>query len=77
MDLGKGMWWKNKNFCLLYLISCVFEMDIIEFMVIIGFYFIFWNIEEIKVIDGLVLLLIDSNIIFIFFFKDLVKFYVF
>lgn len=77
MDSGKGMWWKNKNFRSPYLISCVSEMDITEFMSTTGFYSISWNTEEIKVIDGSVSLLIDSNIIFTSFFKDLVKLHVF
>lgn len=52
-------------------------MDITEFMATTGFYSISWNTEEIKVIDGSVSLLIDSNIIFTSFFKDLVKLHVF
>lgn len=73
------MWWKNKNFSSPYWISCVSEMDITEFMATCttGFYSISWNTEEIKVIDGSVSLLIDSNIIFTSFFKDLVKLHVF
>lgn len=52
-------------------------MDITELMATTGFYSISWNTEEIKVIDGSVSLLIDSNIIFTSFFKDLVKLHVF
>lgn len=54
-------------------------MDITEFMATCttGFYSISWNTEEIKVFDGSVSLLIDSNIIFTSFFKDLVKLHVF